>query len=158
MRASTADQSLRHHGPVADEAARSPCPSSWAWCRADQRVEAGNRAASDGDKEEGEQLARMMGPPPWTKRGHRGEERDLKRNPAKLATLAAGLFVMRQVDIWWLISPNFYPTIHVSWLDLLLTAGLGALWLRLLIRQSALRVRLCRAYYVQVEEEVAAHG
>jgi hypothetical protein len=82
--------------------------------------------------------------------------RDLKRNAAKLAGLAVGLLVMRQVDLWWIVAPGFFPKIHVHWLDGTLTVGLGGLWLWLLGRQ--LQARPLVAAYDPRLEEVASHG
>ena len=83
--------------------------------------------------------------------------RDLKRNATKLAAVAVGLLVMRQVDLWWIVTPNFFPVVHVTWLDVTLTLVLGGLWLALFARQ--LRARpLVPAYDAQLDEEVAAHG
>ncbi|HTS17392.1 MAG TPA: hypothetical protein VMP11_07460 [Verrucomicrobiae bacterium] len=83
--------------------------------------------------------------------------RDLKRTAAKLAGLAVGLLVMRQVDLWWIVTPNFYPTLHISWLDVTLTVAMGALWFWLFGRQLEARP-LVPAYDATIEEEVVTHG
>jgi hypothetical protein len=82
--------------------------------------------------------------------------RDLKRNAAKLAALAVGLLVMRQVDLWWIVAPNFFPRIRVHWLDGTLTLGLGGLWLWLFTRN--LKARPLVAAYDSRLEEAVAHG
>ncbi len=56
--------------------------------------------------------------------------RDLKRNPKLLAAVAAGLLVMRAVDLLWMVAPSFAD--H-GWfalvLDFVALAGLGGVWL-----------------------------
>jgi hypothetical protein len=56
--------------------------------------------------------------------------RDLKRNAHKLAMLAAFLLVMRLVDLFWLIEPEFNPAhFHLSWMDVVAPLGIGGIWL-----------------------------
>lgn len=55
--------------------------------------------------------------------------RDLKRNSARLATIALLLLVMRWVDLYWLAAPAFFPQGFVlHWLDLAAPVALGGLW------------------------------
>ncbi len=62
--------------------------------------------------------------------------RHVKRTARALAALAAGVLVMRLVDLYWLIAPDFHTAgVHVSWLDLVLPGSLGAFWLGLFVRQ-----------------------
>ena len=59
-----------------------------------------------------------------------------KRRGETLAKVAALLLVMRYVDLFWLTQPAFYSDrLHVHWLDVLLPASLGALWLGLFVYQ-----------------------
>jgi len=62
--------------------------------------------------------------------------RDLKRNPKRLAIVAAGLIVLRFVDVFWLITPAFSPAaITFHWMDPLAAIGLGGLWLYFFVGQ-----------------------
>jgi hypothetical protein len=54
--------------------------------------------------------------------------RDLKRNARMLATVAAGIFVMRIVDLYWLVGPELHRGAPVHWLDLAALLGIGGLW------------------------------
>jgi hypothetical protein len=59
-----------------------------------------------------------------------------KRRGETLAKVAALLLVMRYVDLFWLTQPAFYSeSLHVHWLDVLLPASLGVLWLGLFVYQ-----------------------
>jgi hypothetical protein len=83
--------------------------------------------------------------------------RDVKRNPRLLGAVAAGVIVMRLVDLFWLIAPR--PGHHgfpIHWLDLALPVALGALWLALFARELTRRPLLPvnDPYF----EEVFAHG
>ena len=56
--------------------------------------------------------------------------RDLKRNARKLAMLAGFLLVMRLVDIFWMIEPEFNRAhFHLSWMDVAAPLGIGGIWL-----------------------------
>jgi hypothetical protein len=62
--------------------------------------------------------------------------RAAKRRGETLAKVAALLLVMRYVDLFWLTQPAFYSDrLHVHWLDVLLPASMGALWLGLFVYQ-----------------------
>jgi hypothetical protein len=71
--------------------------------------------------------------------------RDLKRNANLLGGLAAFLFVVRYVDLFWLMAPDLAAhgrgtvPLHVHWLDVVLPVGLGGLWLWLFARQLQTR-------------------
>jgi len=71
--------------------------------------------------------------------------RDLKRNAALLGSLAAVLFVVRFVDLFWLLAPDLAShgrgavPLHVHWLDVALPVGIGGLWLWLFARQLQTR-------------------
>jgi len=59
-----------------------------------------------------------------------------KRRGEALARVAALLLVMRYIDLFWLTQPAFYSErLHVHWLDVLLPASLGILWLGLFVYQ-----------------------
>ena len=58
--------------------------------------------------------------------------RDRKRNPARVARVAAFILLMRVIDITWTVGPVFRhegPGIH--WLDFVMVIGMGGLWLPL---------------------------
>jgi hypothetical protein len=55
--------------------------------------------------------------------------RRTKRSPQILGALALGILVMRFVEIFWIIAPNFY-THHLSahWMDFAATVAIGGIW------------------------------
>jgi hypothetical protein len=62
--------------------------------------------------------------------------RDMKKNPRILASIAIGVFIMRFVDLYWMVAPEFHPhglTVHL--LDLLLPVGIGGVWLAFFFKQ-----------------------
>jgi len=62
--------------------------------------------------------------------------RAIKRAPQAIANVAAGILVMRVVDLFFLIAPAFHGDgIAVSWLDILLPLAMFALWLGLFVRE-----------------------
>jgi hypothetical protein len=62
--------------------------------------------------------------------------RTVKREPQLLVKVAAGILIVRLVDLFWLIAPEFHQNgISVSWLDIVLPLTLGALWLACFIWQ-----------------------
>jgi len=53
----------------------------------------------------------------------------LKRNARKLQMLAGLILVMRFIDLFWMISPEFPPEgFHVNWMDVVAPVGMGGLW------------------------------
>ena len=55
--------------------------------------------------------------------------RTVKRAPDLLVMVAAGMLVVRLVDLFWLIGPEFHTNgIVVSWLDVVLPLSMGAIW------------------------------
>ena len=53
-----------------------------------------------------------------------------------LLKVAVGVLVVRLVDLFWLIAPEFHQHgIAVSWLDIVLPLSLGAIWLGCFIWQ-----------------------
>jgi len=53
-----------------------------------------------------------------------------KRRARILGGVAAGILVVRYVDLFWLIAPALRSEgFRVHWLDLVLPIGLGGLWL-----------------------------
>src|SRR5207249_4755311 len=50
--------------------------------------------------------------------------RRTKRSPRSLRAVAIGLLVMRLVELFWFVAPNFYgPNVRVSWMDLAAPVG-----------------------------------
>ncbi len=59
-----------------------------------------------------------------------------KRNIKILMTLAVLAFVMRFVDLFWIIIPTFYPDgFYFHWLNIVVPVGIGGIWIALYIRQ-----------------------
>lgn len=66
--------------------------------------------------------------------------RDLKRNARRLATIAILIFVMRMIDVYWLVAPEFSRAhFKFSWMDIAAPIALGGLWLAFFIWQLSLR-------------------
>ncbi len=62
--------------------------------------------------------------------------RDLKRNARLLARLAAAVIIMRFIDLFWLIAPEFHnEALSLHWMDLAAPVGLGGIWLAFFVRQ-----------------------
>jgi hypothetical protein len=56
--------------------------------------------------------------------------RTVKRQADLIVKVAAGILVIRLVDLFWLIAPEFHRNgILVSWLDVVLPVALGGIWL-----------------------------
>jgi len=55
--------------------------------------------------------------------------RPVKKHVAILTTLAALLFVMHLVDVYWLVMPTLHTTgLSLSWMDFAAPIGIGGLW------------------------------
>jgi hypothetical protein len=56
--------------------------------------------------------------------------RELKRNYRLLTSVAFVVIVMRFVDLYWMVAPNFrHEHFGVSWMDFMAPIGLGGIWL-----------------------------
>jgi hypothetical protein len=56
--------------------------------------------------------------------------RDIKRNFKLLRAVAVWVIVMRFVDLYWLVAPDFRKGhFGVSWMDFLAPIGIGGIWL-----------------------------
>lgn len=83
--------------------------------------------------------------------------RDLKRNARRLATIAGLIFVMRMVDTFWLVEPEFNRAhFRFSWMDIAAPIALGGLWLAFFIWQLSLRPLL--PFNDPNFEEAVEHG
>jgi hypothetical protein len=84
--------------------------------------------------------------------------RDLKRNARRLATIAALIFVMRIIDVFWLVAPEFNREhFKFSWMDLVAPLAFGGLWLAFFIWQLGLRP-LLPFNDPNFEEGIIEHG
>src|SRR6266536_3074746 len=64
----------------------------------------------------------------------------LKRNARKLLMLAGLILVMRIIDLFWMIAPEFSPDrFHVSWMDFVAPIGIGGIWLGVFALQLSKR-------------------
>jgi hypothetical protein len=54
--------------------------------------------------------------------------RSLKRSPSRLAYLGLFVFIMRYVDLYWMVMPTLHVEPSLHWLDLATAAGLMGLW------------------------------
>ncbi len=62
--------------------------------------------------------------------------RDLKRNFKMLAGIAVFILVMRYIDLYWLVAPDFRKgAIGVSWMDFAAPIGIGGIWLAYFLLQ-----------------------
>ena len=82
--------------------------------------------------------------------------RDIKRNPGRLAAVAAVIFALRLLDLFWVIAPAFHGTVlRVHWLDLVAPVGIGGVWLAAFV--SILKSRpLVPLHDPRLETEMAA--
>ncbi|MGI8735120.1 MAG: hypothetical protein ACR2LM_17675 [Pyrinomonadaceae bacterium] len=64
----------------------------------------------------------------------------LKRNAGKLLVLAILILVMRLIDFFWMVAPEFsHGGFHLSWMDVVAPIAIGGLWLAMFFRQLAKR-------------------
>jgi hypothetical protein len=56
--------------------------------------------------------------------------RFVKKNPARLRTLAYWIILMRMLDVFWIVEPAFRQRgLQVYWTDLAMLVGIGGIWL-----------------------------
>jgi hypothetical protein len=84
--------------------------------------------------------------------------RDLKRNAPTLAKVAGLLFLVRLVDLYWLIAPDLHHdgAFHLSWMDVAAPIGVGGIWLYWFARE--LRARPLLPQHEPDLEEFLAHA
>ncbi len=63
--------------------------------------------------------------------------RPFKRDIRKLVWLAVWLLIMRYVDLFWIIQPNFSPTFRLTLADVVVPVAIGGLWLAFFFRNLA---------------------
>jgi hypothetical protein len=61
--------------------------------------------------------------------------RTLKRRTRTLVRIAALIIVMRFIDLFWLIAPDYRGGFRVDWMDFLTPLGIGGLWLAMFLFQ-----------------------
>jgi hypothetical protein len=62
--------------------------------------------------------------------------RAVKRQAEGIIKVAILILIVRLVDLWWLIAPDFHREgISVSWLDVLLPLSMGSIWLACFVWQ-----------------------
>jgi hypothetical protein len=87
--------------------------------------------------------------------------RSLKRNAGKLVIVALLILVMRLVDLFWMITPNFTGEhFHISWMDVVAPIGIGGLWLGFFARALTRRplIPINDPLYETVLEQAHAHA
>jgi hypothetical protein len=60
--------------------------------------------------------------------------RPFKRNIRKLVWLAAWLMLMRYLDLFWIIEPNFSKTLNITLADVVVPIAIGGFWLAYFFR------------------------
>jgi hypothetical protein len=56
--------------------------------------------------------------------------RVLKKNPTYLVVIAATLFAVHLLSVYWLVAPSFHPDgLQVSWMDVAAPIGVGGVWI-----------------------------
>jgi hypothetical protein len=60
--------------------------------------------------------------------------RSFKRDVTRLVWLAVWLLLMRYVDLFWMVEPNFSKTLSVTWADVVVPVAMGGLWLAYFFR------------------------
>ena len=87
--------------------------------------------------------------------------RSFKRHAGKLVIVAVLILVMRLIDLFWMIGPNFSPAgFHVSWMDVVAPIALGGLWLGMFARALTRRalIPINDPLYETVLEQKHAHA
>ena len=77
--------------------------------------------------------------------------RPFKRDITRLVWLAVWLLLMRYVDLFWIIEPNFSTTFNLTWLDVVVPIAMGGLWLAYFFRNLS-TMPLVPAYDVYAVE------
>ena len=63
--------------------------------------------------------------------------RPFKRDIRRLAWLAAWLMLMRYLDLFWIIEPNFSNTLRFTVADVIVPVAIGGIWLAYFFRNLA---------------------
>ncbi len=87
--------------------------------------------------------------------------RSFKRHAGKLVIVALLILVMRLVDLFWMITPNFTrEQFHISWMDVVAPIAIGGLWLGFFARALTRRplIPINDPLYETVLEQAHAHA
>ena len=87
--------------------------------------------------------------------------RSLKRHAGKLVIVAVLILVMRLIDLFWMIEPNFTgAAFHFHWMDLVAPIAMGGLWLGVFARALTQRalIPINDPLYETVLEQKHAHA
>lgn len=81
--------------------------------------------------------------------------RPFKRDITRLVWLAIWLLLMRYIDLFWIIEPNFSAAFKITWLDVVVPIAMGGLWLAYFFRNLSRRplVPAYDVFAVEVLEE-----
>jgi len=82
--------------------------------------------------------------------------RPFKRNIRKLVWLAIWLMIMRLVDLFWIIEPNFSTTLNITIADIVVPVAIGGFWLAFFFRNLG-ALPLLPAYDPSAGEVLEAH-
>ncbi len=82
--------------------------------------------------------------------------RPFKRNIRKLVWLAVWLMIMRFIDLFWIIEPNFSTSFHITIADIVVPIAIGGFWLAFFFRNLA-ALPLLPAYDPSAGEVLEAH-
>ena len=77
--------------------------------------------------------------------------RPFKRDVRRLVWLAVWLMLMRYLDLFWMIEPNFSGGLSVTWADVMVPIAMGGLWLAYFFRNLS-SMPLLPAYDVFAKE------
>lgn len=55
--------------------------------------------------------------------------RKVKKNVPLLAAIAASIFAIHAVEMFWIVAPAFYKSIEIHWTDFAAWFGIGGIWL-----------------------------
>jgi hypothetical protein len=77
--------------------------------------------------------------------------RPFKRDIRRLARLAAWIMVMRYLDLFWIIEPNFSRTLNFTLADVVVPVAIGGIWLAYFFRNLN-SLPLLPAYDVSASE------
>jgi len=82
--------------------------------------------------------------------------RPFKRNIRKLVWLAVWLMIMRFVDLFWIIEPNFSVNFHITIADIVVPIAIGGFWMAFFFRNLA-ALPLLPAYDPSAGEVLEEH-
>jgi hypothetical protein len=77
--------------------------------------------------------------------------RPFKRDIRRLVWLAAWIMVMRYLDLFWIIEPNFSRTLNFTLADVVVPVAIGGIWLAYFFRNLN-SLPLLPAYDVSANE------